>query len=97
VAAALGHAITKVRSGGSVVQKVRIFSDCKTVLQGLSNGSNSSLGPALASGWAIQAIYDHTDFLKECGVSVQLVWRNDHGNSNGNTLADRAACETVWS
>ena len=73
VAAALGHAITKVGSECSVVQKVRMFSDCRIVLEGLDTGSISCLGPALSSGWAVQAIYDRTDFLEERDVSIQLV------------------------
>lgn len=97
MAAALGHAITKVGSEGSVVQKVRMFSDCRIVLEGLDTGSISCLGPALSSGWAVQAIYDRTDLLEERGVSIQLVRLKGHAKSEGNGFADQAECEAVWS
>lgn len=91
VAAALGLAVEKVRSWGSAVQIVRIFSDCRNVLQSLEHSTTMALGPAGQKTWALQDIYDHTDFLVGRGVTVQLVWLKGHALSTGNCLADKAA------
>lgn len=50
-----------------------------------------TLGPMGQKTWALQDIFDHTDFLVGCGVTVQLVWQKGHAQSTGNCLADKAA------
>ncbi|KAH4021905.1 hypothetical protein HBH98_164010 [Parastagonospora nodorum] len=91
VAAALGLTVEKFRGEGSAVRAVRIFSDCRSLLLSLERGTTMTLGPVGQKTWALQDIFDHTNFLVGRGVTVQLVWQKGHAQSAGNCLADKAA------
>jgi hypothetical protein len=94
VAAALGLAFKELRGEGSAVRTistVRIFSDWRSLLLSLERGTTMTLGLVGHKTWALQDIFDHTDFLVGRGVTVQLVWQKGHAQSAGNCLADKAA------
>lgn len=90
IAAAADFAAKEVEEG-SPIRLVRIFSDCARVLKGIERGTLTLLGPAVSSPWAIEVLYDSTDFLVKRDVKVQLVWVKGHAQSEGNNRADVAA------
>jgi ribonuclease HI len=96
IAAAFRLAVDRTQTNeGDAVEVVRILSDCMAVLQGLDTGTITHLGPAVSSPWALQDIYDFTDFLVERGTAVQLVWLKGHAHSEGNRRADGVAHKAV--
>jgi len=96
IAAALGLAAKKVLgSKEKCVERVRVFTDCMALLDGIKEGTTCDLGPAILSPWALQDVYDHTDFLLDLGVVVELIWQKGHAYSEGNIKADWAAYEAV--
>ncbi|RMZ68592.1 reverse transcriptase [Pyrenophora seminiperda CCB06] len=79
------------------IRHVRILSDCMVVLEGLQSGKICNLGPAVSSTWALQSVYDLTDYLISGLVSVDLVWVKAHAGSAGNEHADKLAKRAAWS
>jgi ribonuclease HI len=95
IAAALGQA-KKAVTEGAVLDVVRIYSDCQAVLEGLKKNTLCTPGPLLPSGTpALKAIYDHTDWLTDGHVDVELYWVKGHAHSEGNILADKAAEQAI--
>jgi ribonuclease HI len=96
IAAALRLAVEQAQTNeGAAVEVVRIFTDCMALLHGLDSGMIAHLGPAISSPWALQDVYDFTDYLVDRDIAVQLVWLKGHAQSEGNHYADGAAREAV--
>jgi hypothetical protein len=67
-----------------MVKCVRIFSNCRSVLELLQNNSITYLGSAIGVRWALEDVYNYTDLLVNRGVAAQLVWQKGHALSEGN-------------
>jgi ribonuclease HI len=95
IAAALGQA-KKAVVEGVILDVVRVYSDCQAVLEGLKKNTLCTPGPLLSSGTAaLKAIYDHTDWLTDGHIGVELYWVKGHARSEGNILADKAAEQAI--
>ncbi|KAI8932738.1 hypothetical protein NX059_010228 [Plenodomus lindquistii] len=92
IAAALHLTMERMRvMSKPMLKHVRILSDNSTVLDMLERGDIRILGPAVSSPWALTQVYDFTDALVSCGVTVEFVWVKGHAKSEGNRRADAAA------
>ncbi|KAF1959458.1 hypothetical protein CC80DRAFT_591468 [Byssothecium circinans] len=91
--AALGIAVQEVESGTREIERVRIYTDRKGLLQCLAsnNPSHMPLGPMMGPRLAIQDFYDWSDWLVDRGIRVELAWVKGHQASRGNKAAHQNA------
>jgi ribonuclease HI len=94
LAAALGRA-KKFMQKGNQLKVVRVFSDAQGILQKIHNGVCYIFGPMLTARTALEGLYDRAQWLKDRNVSIELTWIKGHSGSEGNILADKAACQAT--
>jgi ribonuclease HI len=96
IAAALELVVERVkRREADTVKWIRIFTDCREVVERFGNNTIAYLGPAIGGTWALEDVNDYTDLLDHKDIRVQLAWQKGHAMSEGNVRADRAAYRAV--
>lgn len=94
IAAALGRARKEVNRNEHI-ERVRVYTDAKSVLEELADGHHHTIGPMINKKTALQGLYERAEWLVSEGVKLELIWVKGHAQSEGNMWADRAATEAV--